>query len=95
MGAYKKYKNQDDIQFCKELFSSYRVPSPSLSNIAVIRSCLIIMNTIRTMERPLPKVPVACLREFLLNDITDQQDLASAKQSQKLRRLSEQVQIPW
>ena len=39
---------------------------------------LTIIKSMRTMESPLPKMPVAGLGKFLLDDVADQQDLAAA-----------------
>ena len=41
---------------------------------------LIRINTIKTRERPLPKCQLLALSEFLLNNVSDQQDLAAAQQ---------------
>ena len=54
MGGIHEDKNQGDINFLGSCFYHKEVPSPFLSKIAVI-SMLIRINTIKTMERPLPK----------------------------------------
>ena len=53
-GGIHEDKNQGDINFVGSCFYHKEVPSPFLSKIAVI-SMLIRINTIKTMERPLPK----------------------------------------